>query len=121
MNFGSVVNASSTSDLNVVCPLPRNLPNGGISGSSTVTFLDRHPTLNVSCDLRAETFSSTGALNETSSLVNSSGIPNGSQVVASRSVGNSDSSDKYFYFFCNIPRTSNGAKSGIISFQITEQ
>jgi hypothetical protein len=119
MNWGSVLNASATSDLNVVCPIVKTTTGfSGVGSGSTITFLDRHPTLNVTCDLRSESFINGNRIDNYTGSANSSGT--GNPVEPIRAIGASQNGGQYYYMFCNIPRMSNGAKSGIVSYQITE-
>jgi hypothetical protein len=119
-NWGSVLNASSTSDLNVVCPIVRTSTfSGGIGANSTITFLDRNLTLNVSCDLRSESFSN-GSPNHNNTSGPYTSAASGSPVQVTKFISVSPSGGEYYYLFCNIPRTDNGAKSGIVSYRISE-
>jgi len=118
MNYGSVLNASSTSDLNVVCPI---LKNGSgtftsIGPDSAVTFIDRNSTLDVACELRSESFSQGNVVHNGSFVITSAGISG----QGNKQLGLTGNGGDYYYLFCTIPRMSNGAKSGIVFFHIVE-
>jgi hypothetical protein len=109
---GTVNNLSSTTELNVICPFVKDsssITNG------TVTVYDRHPNLNVSCNIVTEFNNVNGNFFNFAS-VTSAGFGSAPQVLAFGAIpGN-----QYYYATCSVPRSSNGNVSHVASFDIVE-
>jgi len=109
---GTINNLSSTSDLNVICPFVKDstsITNG------TVTVYDRHPSLNVTCNIITE-FNNSGGNFFNFASVASSGFGSAPQVLTFGALPGNE----YYYATCNVPRTSSGNVSHVASFNIIE-
>jgi hypothetical protein len=120
--FGTADNTSSSTELNVFCAFVRDT--GSITSASVRVF-DRHSTIDVSCTLFHEIFTSggNGQFFLTSSTKKSTGFGSALQSLSFGAVavqGDADGDGGYYYATCSIPRTQNGNVSHVISFDINE-
>lgn len=108
---GTVTNLSSTSELNVMCPLPRT---GQAISSAEIVVFDRHTTLDVSCTIFNETGLVTSGIGSQSLTQTSSG----SATEARRLTYGAISGSQYTYATCSIPRVQNGNVSHLVNIVI---
>jgi hypothetical protein len=109
---GTVMNTSSASDLNVICPLVRDV--SSISSARIVVF-DRHPTLNVSCTMNTETAVGSNFTFVSQTRV-SAGFGSNLQNLNFTALG----ANEYYYATCSIPRVDNGNTSHVASIRVVE-
>lgn len=116
---GTVSNASSTSDLNVSCPLGRdgNLGSASLSAGSTIQVFDRHPTLDSTCTLVNEFASGSSVFQ----IANTQSTPAGffSSSVATLTYPALSGGD-YYHAQCTVPRTSSGNFSHLVRFRLLD-
>ena len=101
---GTIQNLSSSSTLNVMCPLIRD--SAGLDGTQIYVY-DRHPSQAVSCNVVAEAYSSGGLYSEFNTLASTG---TGFQVMENwtdLSIGTA------FYATCQVPPSSSGNVSHV--------
>lgn len=121
---GGIVNDSSTSWLNLRCPVIKDVVSQGVK-SGQVRMMDRHFTLDISCTLVSARLNGPGGHSYAFSPTITSGPggdPNVNLRVGSFTNGLSGvtSTDSHYELSCSIPPTQNGLASMISSYSITE-
>jgi len=109
---GTVYNASTTQELNVICPFVKDstsITNG------TVTVFDRNPSLDVSCQIITEFNNASGTF-QNFTTVTSSGFGSGAQVLSFGALPGNN----YYYATCSIPRATSSGASDVAEFFINE-
>lgn len=112
---GTVMNSSSTSELEVICPFVRDT--GSIEGGVVVTY-DRNSTKSVACTIVSEMATATGLTASIASTSSGNAYSSTTDVVVSPfgSIAGGD----YTYATCSVPRTASGNASHIAGFSINE-
>jgi len=116
--WGTIQNQNADSDLIVVCPFVRDDDSQGHIASSGMLVLDRHPSLDVSCDMRMESVGWGGQVYVFSQNAHSSGYGNAETYVSFPDFYGLYF--QYYYAFCSIPRAFSGTYSHIVYFSISE-
>lgn len=104
---GTVMNASSTSELNVMCPLVNDSSHGSLAGA-TIWVFDRNSTRDVSCTLFSETVSGS-TVSSFSNTQTSSGFGSSVQTLSFPALG----AGQHYFVTCSIPRTDGGNVSHV--------
>lgn len=118
----ALLNPSSGAGSNTfVCPFPRDIPIASplptqIIGGA-VYVVDNHPSLAVTCSMRS--YTKTGAVFAAPVIRSSSGAAAGAQLLSF--AGMPGAVEGAYDFSCSIPpTTSDGKRSGIFTYSITE-
>jgi len=109
---GTVSNASTASELNLLCPFVKDSTS---VTSGTVTVYDRNPSIDVSCSIITEFNNASGNFFNFAS-VTSSGFGSAPQVLGFGAIPGNE----YYYASCSVPRISAGNFSHVASFVVNE-
>lgn len=109
---GTEYNASSTSELNLICPFVKDSTS---VTSGTVTVYDRNPSIDVTCSIITEFNNSSGTFYNFANVA-SSGFGSAPQVLSFGALPGNE----YYYATCSLPRSSSGNVSHIASFVVNE-
>lgn len=114
---GTIYNSSSTSELEVICPLVLDT---GTIASGRVTFYDRNSSVGNSCTIFSETPRSdgTGGVDQDFEVVSTTAGETSANPL-DKSFGAIGAGD-YYYAYCSIARTSGGNASDIAAISISE-
>jgi len=111
---GTIQNTSTSSELNVQCPVVRDNPGGAfVFNSIAFDVFDRHSSLNVSCSMCNEVAVSNGLTTNCGSPAQSSGDSLGVQKVFVPSNPTNLGGEQYSYASCSVPRQESGVNSHV--------
>ncbi len=112
---GTVSNTSSTSELNVSCPIQRDGDLALIAGSNFLVF-DRHPNIAVTCAL-ASSFAQGAQLFSVAESKSTAAGFFSSNVTSITGFGTLAGGD-FYHAACTVPRTFNGSASHVVRIRM---
>jgi hypothetical protein len=113
--YGTIYNSSSTSDMQVICPVAKN--DLRISDGTTVGVLNRNATVPFTCSLFQEYLASDGGIWHWSETHSLSSWGSGLQTL---SFDYQQANASYYYVQCTVPRSYSGNMSHVAYLNILE-